>query len=117
MSATDTPGQDLDQVPNGAGAAAILAAGIGCAMLGILAFAGDASPAVGKLLNLYNPVGTLSGVTTVTIVIWLAAWFVLGRLWGNKTIALGAVNIVAFASLAIGLLLTFPPFMDLLQGK
>jgi hypothetical protein len=75
------------------------------------------SPAVGKLLNFYNPVGTLSGVTTVTIVVWLATWFVLGRLWGNKTIALGAVNIVAFASLAIGLLLTFPPFMDLLQGK
>jgi hypothetical protein len=28
-----------------------------------------------------------------------------------------AVNIVAFAGLAVGFLLTFPPFMDLLQGK
>ena len=100
MSPTRT-GQDRDGIPNGPGAAAILAAGVGCGALGCLAFAGDASPAVGKLLNFYNPVGTLSGVTTVTIVVWLATWFVLGRLWGNKTIALGAVNIVAFALLAI----------------
>jgi len=110
-------GQDPEGIPNGPGAAAILGAGIGCGALGCLAFAGDASPAVGKLLNFYNPVGTLSGVTTVTIIVWLASWFALGRLWGNKNIAMGAVNIVAFASLAIGLLLTFPPFMDLLQGK
>lgn len=109
--------QGLNATPNGPGAAAILAAGIGCATLGILAFAGDASPAAGKLLNLYNPVGTLSGVTTATIVVWLAAWFTLGRLWGRKNVGLGAVNLVAFALLAIGLLLTFPPFMDLLQGK
>jgi hypothetical protein len=48
MSAMRT-GQDLEAVPNGLGAAAILAAGVGCATLGVLAFAGDASPAVGKL--------------------------------------------------------------------
>jgi hypothetical protein len=116
MSATP-PADDLNGTPNGPGAAAILAAGVGCGALGGLAFAGDASPAVGKLLNFYNPVGTLSGVTTVTIVIWLGAWLVLGRLWGKKNIGLGLVNLVAFALLAVGLLLTFPPVMDLLQGK
>jgi len=110
-------GPDRKDTPNGPGAAAILAAGVGCGALGGLAFAGDASPAVGKLLTIYNPVGTLSGVTTATIAVWLTAWFVLGRLWANKNVALTTVNIVAFASLAIGLLLTFPPFMDLLQGK
>ena len=83
----------------------------------ILAFAGDASPAVGKLLNFYDPVGTLSGVTTVTIVSWVAVWFILGRAWGRKNVGLGAVNMVSFALLAVGLLLTFPPFMDLLRGK
>jgi hypothetical protein len=30
---------------------------------------------------------------------------------------MGGVNIVAFALLVVGFLLTFPPFMDLLQGK
>jgi hypothetical protein len=69
------------------------------------------------LLNFYNPVGTLTGVTTVSIIIGLVAWFVLARLWGAKTVAVGKVNLAAFALLIVGLLLTFPPFMDLLQGK
>jgi hypothetical protein len=104
-------------IPNGLGAAAILAAGIGCAAVGILALAGDASDAIGKWLNFYNPVGTLSGVTTVAIITWLVVWFVLSRLWGGKTVAIDKVNLAAFALLLVGLLLTFPPFMDLLQGK
>ncbi len=108
---------DEGTVPNGSGGAAILAAGIGCAMVGILAFAGDASDAIGKLLNFYNPAGTLSGVTTVAIIVWLVAWFVLNRLWCDRTISMTVVNALAFAGLAVGFLLTFPPFMDLLQGK
>lgn len=104
-------------MPNGPGAAAILAAGIGSATLGVLALAGDASPAIKSLLNLYNPAGALSGVTTVTIVVWLVAWLVLYRLWREKAVALARVNLAAFAMLAMGFLLTFPPFMDLLQGK
>jgi hypothetical protein len=104
-------------IPNGPGAAAILAAGIGSAVLGILSLAGDASAAIGKSLNFYNPTGTLSGVTTVTIVIWLASWYVLNLRWRTKNVAVAQVNIAAFVGLAIGLALTFPPFMDLLQGK
>ena len=64
MSTTQFRGGDTDSLPNGPAAAAILAAGIGCAALGILAFAGDASDTIGRLLNIYNPTGTLSGVTT-----------------------------------------------------
>jgi hypothetical protein len=109
--------QEVDKLPNGPGAAAILAAGIGCAAMGILAFAGDASDTIGKLLNFYNPTGTLSGVTTLTIVIWLAAWFILSRMWAHSTVALAKVNLVAFALLLVGFLLTFPPAMDVLQGK
>lgn len=104
-------------LPNGPGAAAILAAGIGCAMLGILALAGDASPAIGNALNFYNPAGTLSGVSTVAIIVWLVSWFVLARAWATKTVALAKVNVAAFILLVVGLLLTFPPVIDLLQGK
>jgi hypothetical protein len=85
--------------------------------VGVLAFAGDASAAIGKALNFYNPTGTLSGVTTVAIVVWLASWLVLSRLWQVRTVAMVPVNIAAFLLLAVGFLLTFPPFMDLLQGK
>jgi hypothetical protein len=110
-------GADVDAIPNGPGAAAILAAGIGCAAIGILSFAGDASDAINKLLNFYNPTGALSGVTTVAIIVWLVSWFVLDRLWRRETVPMAKVNWAAFALLAVGFLLTFPPFMDLLQGK
>lgn len=104
-------------LPDGPGAGAILAAGIGSAALGILAFAGDASPAIGKLLNFYNPTGTLSGVTTLAIIVWLGAWVALAKRWQTRNVDVGKVNILAFALLGVGFLLTFPPFIDLLQGK
>ncbi|MFI4973291.1 MAG: hypothetical protein ACHP84_01995 [Caulobacterales bacterium] len=116
MSQPDEP-PVLETVPNGPGAAAILAAGVGCAAIGILALAGDASDAVGKALTLYRPVGALSGVTTLAIIAWLATWFALSRLWAGRSVALGRVNLASFGLLGVGFLLTFPPFMDLLQGK
>jgi hypothetical protein len=109
--------EEVERYPNGPGAAAILAAGIGCAAMGILAFAGDASDAIGKFLNFYNPTGTLSGVTTLAILAWLVSWFVLSRLWAHSNVAVARVNLSAFILLLVGFLLTFPPFMDLLQGK
>jgi hypothetical protein len=90
---------------------------LGCAAVGILAFAGDASDTIGKLLNFYNPTGTPSGVTTLAIIIWLIAWLALGRTWKTKTVDANKVNILSFVLLAVGFFLTFPPFMDLLQGK
>jgi hypothetical protein len=118
---TPQPGRDdgtgMDSLPNGPAAAAIPAAGIGCGTLGVLAFAGDASDSIGRLLNIYNPTGTLSGVTTGAIIIWLVAWFALNRLWRARTLETGGIYVAAFALLAVGFLLTFPPFIDLLQGK
>lgn len=108
---------DVDTLPNGSAAAAILAAGIGCGTLGVLAFGADASPAIGSSLNIYNPTGTLSGVTTGAIIVWVVVWIVLNRLWHARTLGMLGINIAAFGLLAVGFLLTFPPFMDLLQGK
>lgn len=104
-------------LPSGPGAAAILAAGIGSAALGILALAGDASKAINTMLAFYKPAGALSGVTTLAIIVWLVSWLGLGALWDNKNVSLLKVNVAAFLLLAVGFLLTFPPFMDLLQGK
>ncbi len=108
------PGVDI---PNGRGAAAILAAGIGCAAIGVLATLRDAFKPVATALNFYKPSGPLSGVVIVSIAIWLLAWAALGARWRNSSVALGKVNIAAFVLLAVGVLMTFPPFMDLLQGK
>ena len=79
--------------------------------------AGDGSKAVAGVLTFYGPTGPLSGVSTVAIVIWLASWFGGNHTWKGKQIALGKVSVVAFVLLALGLLLTFPPFEDLLLGK
>jgi hypothetical protein len=64
-----------------------------------------------------TPTGPLSGVTTLAIIVWLMSWLALSRLWQGRTVTVIKVNTTGFAFLALGFLLTFPPFMDLLQGK
>jgi hypothetical protein len=111
------PDASLPEVmTNGPGAAAVLAAGIGSLALGVFAFAGDASPPIGRAFNIWNPSGPLSGVTSAAILVWLIAWYLLARRWSTRNVGLGWVNVAAFTMLAGGVLLTFPPFMDLLQG-
>lgn len=107
-------GKDL---PNGAGAAAILAAGIGCAALGVFTLLADAFDGIKNFLNFYNPTGALSGVTGFAVLVWLAAWFVLAKQWDGRDVAMTRISVVAFVLLAVGFALTFPPIMSLLQGK
>jgi hypothetical protein len=99
---------------NGSGAAAILAAGIGCFALAVLACAGDKLADVKNSLIFYKPTGPLSGVTTTAIFIWLCMWGILEWRWRNTTVAVGRVSAVALALLGLSLLLTFPPVVDLL---
>lgn len=108
---------ELDSIPNGPGAAAILAAASGSLSLGVFAFAGDAFAVVGQAFSFWAPTGALSGVTTTAIVVWLVVWFGLSRRWAARNVAIGRINVVSFLMLIAALLLTFPPFMDLLQGK
>ena len=64
-----------------------------------------------------NPTGPLSGVTGLAIFVWLASWLVLAQRWKARDLNLAVVNTIAVVLFAGGVLLTFPPFMDLLQGK
>ena len=106
------------EVPrNGAAAAAILAAGIGAGALGVFSLVGDAFTGAAHFFTFYLPTGPLSGVTTSAIIVWLVVWFALSRGWAGKGVAMAKVNAAAFVLLALGILLTFPPVMDLLQGK
>jgi hypothetical protein len=102
---------------NGPGAAAILSSAIGCFVLGVLALAGDAFPSIARTLNVWKPTGPLSGVTDLAIIVWLLVWFVLARAWATRTVNWCVVKGVSLAMFVAALLLTFPPFMDLLQGK
>ncbi len=100
-------------LPNGSGAAAILAAGIGSFMLALLAIAADNSASLKSLLNFYKPSGPLSGVTTTAVLVWLIVWGILDWRWRNRTVALGRINTIALLLLGLSLLLTFPPIADL----
>jgi hypothetical protein len=102
---------------NGPVAAAVLSCGLGCFVLGVLAVAADGSKHLAAALNVYNPAGSLSGVTTVAIALWLIIWTALAARWRTKTLAFGKITAVAFVCLGLGLLLTFPPIGDLIVGR
>jgi hypothetical protein len=113
---SDEPARERERV-SGSGAAAVLAAAIGIFSVGVLALAADAIPALAHALNFWNPTGPLSGVTDVAITVWLVSWFALSRRWMGRNPNWRRINLAAALLCVVGLLLTFPPFMDLLQGK
>jgi len=101
-------------MPNGPGAAAVLAAGIGCFAMGVVAVVADKVPALARTLNFYKPTGPLSGVSSTAIVVWLAAWAVLHYYWQRRNVDLGRAVTAALVLLGVGVLLTFPPIGDFL---
>jgi hypothetical protein len=101
-------------MPNGPGAAAVVAAGIGCFTLGFLSALADKLPAFARKLSFYRPTGPLSGVSTASIVVWLASWALFHYGWRQRDVNLRWTNGIAYALLLCGALLTFPPIGDLL---
>jgi hypothetical protein len=110
-------GARSELLPNGPGAAAILAAGVGSLAIGVFAFAADVSPYLKNAFSFWSPSGPLSGVSFSAVFVWLIVWLLLARRWAAREVDLMRANVAAFVMLIAGLLLTFPPFMDLLQGK
>jgi uncharacterized membrane protein len=104
---------DTPILTNGSGAAAIFSAALCCFVLAILAILGDHSALIKSSLVFYKSTGPLSGVTTVAILVWIFSWAILHWRWGKKTVGIGRINALAFALLALSLLLTFPPIGDL----
>jgi len=105
---------DLAPIPNGAGAAAVLAAGIGSFLIGFFAELADKSTAIKNAMVFWKPTGPLSGVTTCAILLWIMAWAALHARWRGHTVQLARVNAIALALLALGVVLTFPPLADLI---
>jgi hypothetical protein len=103
--------------PTGPAAAAILAVGIGVFVLGLCAILGDAFAPMAALFNWVPRTGPLAGVTACAVVLWLLSWWGLERRWSGRDIELRAINRLAAVLFVIGLLLSFPPLMDMLQGK
>lgn len=100
--------------PNGGGAAAVLAAGIGSFALAFFSLLADKIPSLKSAMIFYKPTGPLSGVTTCAIAVWLAAWLIFHQRWSWQMIEMRRVRTVALILLFLSLLLTFPPIGDLL---
>lgn len=98
--------------PEGPVAAAILAGGVGALALGILTTLAEASTSIKDLLNLYNPVGPLSGKTIGAVVVWLVAWIVLHTMYRDKPFESRRALTVALVLIALGVLGTFPIFFQ-----
>ena len=101
---------------NGPAAAAILATGVGSLALGLFTTLVQAMAPVREALNFYDPVGSLSGKTTLAVAVWLVAWVTLHGLWKSKQVDFGKVFIVTLILIALGILGTLPPVFQLFGG-
>jgi hypothetical protein len=98
--------------PERAAAAAVLAAGVGAAALGLLTTLAEASESVADWLRLSDRVGPLSGKVVYSVIVWLVAWAIFHWLVRPARLT-GAVLLVAGVLLGLGLLGTFPIFFEL----
>src|SRR5690242_3369558 len=96
--------------PNGPAVAAMAAAGIGCAALGVFTMLYESMPDRLKwAFNLCDPVGPLTGKTVYAVAVYVIAWVVLGVALRGKEVALGKWLFLIFVLVVVGLVLTFPP--------
>ena len=98
--------------PSGPAAAVLLAAGLGSFALGLLSVLSAASASVSDALTLSDRVGELSGLTTMSVIVFFGAWAVLGVTWRHADPPLERVAAAAGVLIALGLLGTFPPFFN-----
>ena len=101
---------------NGPSAAAILAAGIGLAVTGLVTVTAENIPAWLSALAWSKPVGALAGKTSLGLIGWIVSWIVLGVAWRGKDVKFRVVLVIAVVLAVVGLLTTFPPFFDLFSS-
>jgi len=98
--------------PDGPGAAAILAAGIGIFVLGLLTTLNEMSEGIHTFLDAFDGdggVGPLSGKTILATVAFFGSWAVLWGLWRNKDIDIKTTFWIGLGLGVVGTVLMFPP--------
>ncbi len=102
--------------PNGPVAAVMLAAGIGTLVLGILTTLAEAKAGIAEFLELSERVGPLSGKTVFAVIAFVVSWGGLHMALRDREVEWRPVTIALMALVAIGLVLTFPPFFQLFKS-
>jgi hypothetical protein len=103
--------EDVDR-PTGPVAAAVLAAGIGAFVLGLLTTLNEASTGVHDFLEFDEDVGPLSGKTIIAVIAYVTSWAVLHGLWRRQNPVLRPILITTVVLIALGILGTFPTFFQ-----
>lgn len=104
-------------VLTGPAVAAMVGAGIGTFVMGLMTTLSEVSASFSSSLVLNKGVGPLSGKTTYTVVIWLLAWLGLGTWLKDKNPALGRALGLTVALILLGFALTFPPVFEFIKGE
>ena len=108
---------EAKSTPNGGAWAALLAAGIGCAAIGVFTDLAEGSKSIGAMLTFSKPVGNLSGKTTLGLVVWLIAWGLLHLRWRHRDLGSpGRIAALAIALAILAMIAVFPPFFELFSG-
>ncbi|MFI7413504.1 hypothetical protein ACIBU0_33005 [Streptomyces sp. NPDC049627] len=107
---------DVDR-PEGPISAAIIAAGIGAAALGLFTTLAEASADVAEWLQWNDRVGPLSGKTLMAVIVWLVSWAILHVALRNKPRETGRALAVAVVLIGLGVLGTFPTFFQLFASE
>lgn len=105
------------KVAIGAASAAFVSSGIGCLIIGLMVTGAEMSPGLRTALTWSNPVGPLSGKTGVGVIAWLISWAILHSMWKDKEMEFGKVFTATLILVALGFLLTFPPFFELFAAE
>lgn len=110
--ATAAARPDAGDKPEGPVAAAIIAGGVGALAVGLLTTLAEASTSIKDALNVYDPVGPLSGKTIGGVLIWLVSWVVLHMVYRDKPFETRRALTVALLLIGLGILGTFPIFFQ-----
>jgi hypothetical protein len=105
-----TTTESAEKINLNAAATAFLAGGIGSAVFGLIVLLADAVPSFKEILTLSKDVGDLSGKVVFGMTIWLVTWIVLHFSLKNRTVDFNKCVIAGLFLVALGLLLSFPPF-------
>lgn len=115
MAIIERPTTDVDDAPvietdrpDGPVAAALVAGGAGCAAMGFFTVLAEASAGAKDWLVWSDDVGSLSGQTSMTVLVWLAAWAALHLAWRRRSVPFRPVLAVTLALIAVGAVATFP---------
>jgi hypothetical protein len=103
----------FEDKPEGPIAAAVIAGGVGAAVLGVVTTLAEVSEGVREWLQWSDAVGPLSGKVIVAVLVWLVAWAVLHVALRRRPYETRRALVVSLVLIAVGVVGTFPTFFQL----